>query len=573
MLVAGHFAFAAPAASAHSVGESGGPAVVIANEASLADTAAAISLAASDPRATVVLAEGADSLGDQAAASIARRRPARAVLVGGEAVLSRALQREIAGLAPGAVIERIAGSSRIVTAALVERQGRDRDAARSLVIVHGWTDRDVALGAALVASGGADAVLLTGAGRLSDTVAESIADHPPGRILLLGSVAAPHSPVGQALDSLGAMPIERYENSEPGEIIASSSGGSLPLELRHGVLVDADNPGGVMSGAVVAANDPGAVVLLARRDVPSTASYKLRDGWSPERITVVGQAISTIPGFGLPGSSAATGESSTEQAFETFSVGSSFACGLLASSEIECWGSNSDGTATPPNGNFAAVSAGSHHACAVRTDGRLACWGRDTYRRASPPGGKFSAVSPGWQHSCAVRTDGRLTCWGNSRNRATAAPGGIFTALDAGGGHTCALRTDGQVKCWGENAGGEASAPGGKYKAVAIGSSHSCAIRTDGRLVCWGQNVKGQSRPPAGRFTALALGQNFGCAVRDDAAVECWGNNDDGESQPPEGSFTDVSAGRRHMCGHRPDGTVTCWGYRSQPKVAASILP
>ena len=549
--------------------------VVIANRTSLPDVAAAIAVAASNPDVTLALSDSESDIGTDAARTLARTSPRRVVLIGGQAVLSSDLHAQIAAEARDATVQRAAGSSRFGTALLATRLRPAAATPRSLAIVHGWNEHDVALGAAFVASGGADDLLFTGFRRLSDTVADYIADRPPRRIFLLGSVASTKSPAGSDLDSRAdAVPVERWEDGEPGEVVVAANSGSVPTAWRYGVLVDADDPSAVLAGAAAAAADPGSVVLFARHGTITDAGYRLRDLWLPERMTVLGGAVSAIPGWAPVGSSAATGESTTRRAYVSVSAGNAnFACGLLSSGSIECWGVNNDGAARPPDGAFRAVSAGSRHACAIRSDGRLVCWGRSTYGRASPPSGKFSAVSAGWQHSCAIRSDGRLVCWGRSSSRQTRAPSGKFVTLDAGGGHTCALRTDRQVRCWGENSGGEASAPGGQYTAVATGSSHSCAIRADGRLVCWGQNIRGQSKPPKGKYTALALGQNFGCAVRDDSAVVCWGDNRDGEASPPAGAFTDVSAGRQYACGHRPEGTVTCWGFRSQPQVAVSVLP
>lgn len=59
------------------------------------------------------------------------------------------------------------------------------------------------------------------------------------------------------------------------------------------------------------------------------------------------------------------------------SVGTSHACALLDSGELECWGGNDHGEADVPAGRFVAVSAGEYHSCGLRPQGEIECWGRD----------------------------------------------------------------------------------------------------------------------------------------------------------------------------------------------------
>ena len=57
------------------------------------------------------------------------------------------------------------------------------------------------------------------------------------------------------------------------------------------------------------------------------------------------------------------------------SVGKWFACGLLDSEEVGCWGWNYQGQTNAPEGRFRSVSAGNVHACAVADSGEVICWG------------------------------------------------------------------------------------------------------------------------------------------------------------------------------------------------------
>ena len=522
----------------------------------------------------MVLAESADSIGVSAAASLAVRVPQRITLVGGESVLSPALQREIAGLAPGAEIERIAGRNRVSTSLTALRRITGESSLDSLVIVHGWTPADMAHGAAVVASGGADGLLLASCGKLEDAVSAAVTGNRFKRIVLVGKLATPRCPSGAQLeDVVGSAVLERHENSEPVEVVVAANGGQLPADLRHGVIVDAADVSELAAGAAAAAGNPGTLVLYAHRDRVSELSALTLVDWFPESLTLIGSASWLVEGVGSARQGDAPGVSTSRTVYESVEAGNAHICGLLKSGQIECWGDHRDGRTEVPDGNYQAVSAGFRHTCALDASRRVVCWGRSTYGRADPPSGRFLAVAAGWQHSCGITEDKRLRCWGRARDGATRAPSGEFTALSAGGGHTCALRTDGRIACWGANGDGESSPPSGRFVAVEVGFAHSCGIRTNGRIVCWGANVDGQKNAPSGRFVDLSLGQNFGCALDREGSIRCWGANRDGEGDAPRGSFVDVEVGGKVSCGLRGDGRVTCWGFRSLPAVADVILP
>ena len=63
---------------------------------------------------------------------------------------------------------------------------------------------------------------------------------------------------------------------------------------------------------------------------------------------------------------------------------------------------------------FVSVSVHGYHSCGLRSGGSIACWGYDSYGQASPPQGSFASVSAGFYHTCAVRTDGEVACWGSN---------------------------------------------------------------------------------------------------------------------------------------------------------------
>ncbi|AUX43459.1 uncharacterized protein SOCE26_049080 [Sorangium cellulosum] len=56
---------------------------------------------------------------------------------------------------------------------------------------------------------------------------------------------------------------------------------------------------------------------------------------------------------------------------------------------------------------------GDQHGCALRPDGTLTCWGDDTYGQRSAPEGKYHQLTAGTWFTCALRdSDDSEACWG-----------------------------------------------------------------------------------------------------------------------------------------------------------------
>ncbi len=548
--------------------------MVLASEQAPADAAVAAGIAAATERSTLAFTRSSTALGARSRSSLQSEQPDVVVLVGGPSALSEELRPEIAALVPEAEIERVAGSGRIATSLAAFERIVGASAPDTVAIMHAWTSDDIAHGAAVVASGGADALLLASCGKLEAAVSDAVAGGRFARIVLIGKLAtsrcASRAQIGRA--SAPTAP-EHYEEFEPVHVVAAGNDGRIPDDLRHGVLVDVGNPRELMAAVAAAVANRGTLVLYAHRDRITEASAATLVDWIPQSLTLIGAATNLVEGVGRARQGDAPGVSTSRTAYTSVSAGNAHTCGLLPSGQIECWGDGRDGRTDPPDGEYLEVSAGFRHTCALSAGHRVACWGRDTYGRADPPAGRFATVAAGWQHSCGINADQRLRCWGRSSDGETDAPSGRFVSVAAGGGHSCALRVDGRVACWGANGDGESNAPGGRFEAVEVGFSHSCGIRTNGRIECWGADVDGQLDAPAGAFADVSLGQNSGCALDREGDARCWGADQDGEGEVPPGTFDDIELGGKFSCGHRGDGTVTCWGFRSQPAIADLILP
>jgi len=372
----------------------------------------------------------------------------------------------------------------------------------------------------------------------------------------------------------------------------------------------------------------GTCTLVAR--VAASSSYKARDG--------IAQS------FMIKG---------TPTAVTQISAGSGSGCVLITGGMVKCWGNNSYGQLgddsltsrlTPVSvkeltqdfslkdlSGVSSISVSDGYACALLTSGKVKCWGKNSSgqlgdgsstNRLTPVLVKdlsgVAAISTGQKHACALLTGGKVKCWGfNISGQVGDGSTGYrltpvlvkdlsgVAAISAGGSQSCALLTGGTVKCWGFNISGQvgdgsttnrltpvsvkaATGTGSLSGVIAIsaGGSQTCAALSGGTAVCWGNNLSGQlgdgskadrSRPVSVKdlsgVAAISAGGDHTCAELTGGAVKCWGSNASG--QLGNGSTTDrskpvsvkdlsgvaaISAGRQQTCALLTDSTVKCWG-------------
>ncbi|MGH2833866.1 MAG: RCC1 domain-containing protein, partial [Solirubrobacteraceae bacterium] len=234
-------------------------------------------------------------------------------------------------------------------------------------------------------------------------------------------------------------------------------------------------------------------------------------------------------------------------------AGVGFACALLETHSIDCWGFGLDGelgnghserslTPVQVSGitNAITIAAGEAEACAVLSNHTVKCWG-DNHGGALGDGktqeeqessdvpvevsGITSAVAvtSGDTDACAVLESGEVRCWGSNlsgdlgdgktqqEQESTDVPvkvSGITTAtaLTAAWRHICALLKSGKVECWGDDEFGDLGdghsfepsptpvAVSGISTAthIASGYFHTCAVLSSGGVDCWGENAFGQ---------------------------------------------------------------------------------
>lgn len=180
--------------------------------------------------------------------------------------------------------------------------------------------------------------------------------------------------------------------------------------------------------------------------------------------------------------------------FVQVSVGGWHSCGVKTDGMVACWGYNEnpfsdrsvvgDGQATPPEGvTFTQVSAGlgGWHTCGVRADNhQVQCWGLDGDGQASPAAGEFTQVSSGKYFSCGVRVDNTLACWGWSDYGQIQIPQADCLHLsDKWPRYECTTTEEDD-----------------KYTFVTAGLIHVCAAKMDNSVICWGKNNDGRASPP-----------------------------------------------------------------------------
>jgi len=203
--------------------------------------------------------------------------------------------------------------------------------------------------------------------------------------------------------------------------------------------------------------------------------------------------------------------------------------------------------------NATAIAAGFDFACAVVGSGGVQCWGGNDDGQLGV--GAFADASACGTTTCSPTP---MTVKGVG---GTAALSGA-TAVAAGEGHACAIVSGGAVVCWGENTDGElgdgtttnsstpvavcavgASAPCTSYltgvTAITASDEFTCALLADGTVACWGVAgvtysatsvpVLVPSSPggttPLSDVVTIASGAAFSCAVQADQSVYCWGTN------------------------------------------------
>lgn len=221
------------------------------------------------------------------------------------------------------------------------------------------------------------------------------------------------------------------------------------------------------------------------------------------------------------------------------------ACAVTSNGNALCWGWNLAGAlgrgfkgdrgfADPQSLSelrFVDLETGFGHTCGLTASGDAYCWGSNEVGRLGTgdiedrllpelvQGGlSFTSITTGGSFTCAITTAREIYCWGwgwegrtgtgNMEDQLSPAPNLMpepATAVSGGQHHACAIAESGNLYCWGANHNGQLGVPVAGYATtpqlvplpapvvrVATGFLHTCAITSDDRLYCWGANAHGQ---------------------------------------------------------------------------------
>ncbi len=235
------------------------------------------------------------------------------------------------------------------------------------------------------------------------------------------------------------------------------------------------------------------------------------------------------------------------------------------------WGYNSNGQATPPEGNdFVAIAAGAQFSLGLKADGSILGRGTNIYGQCDVPypNSEFAAIAAGGVHSLGLRDGGSVTAWGDNRHGQgnVPSPNSDFVAIAAGGVHSLGLRHDGSIVAWGDNHLAQCSIPlpNSGFITISAGYWYSLGLKTDGAVVAWGDNNYGQCDAPSpdSGFIAISAGSGHCLGLKADGSIVAWGDNRFGQCNipSPNSGFITISAGHLHSLGLKNDGSIATWG-------------
>ena len=493
---------------------------------------------------------------------------------------------------------------------------------RTLAIARAGALSDIGVGAALVAGGRADALVLAASDSvLGIETAEFMSEIQPREVLLVGGRAVLSNEVEADIARLvDGVQLRRFDGAD--RIETAADGARLQLEAGAGVtliLANGWSLADVSVAAAAVAAGVGDAVLYSSRDELGSATSMLLSEVRPAHVILVGGTAAltasveteldsilqnvTVQRLGgatrvetaalVAEAGYADGASSVVVAngWRLTEVGIAAALAAADTSSAVLYTSSDaldDAAENVISGHSlreavligdtdalhervaSAVTALLGSAAVERISGRTdsdtaAKAARRALFGASTAGGPssgniFKSVTSGGGHACGLMTTNNVYCWGNNEFGQSVAPDRTFRGVAAGWGHTCALSDDNAGHCWGNNEIGQSTAPSAILRSVSAGVAHSCGLSSDGSARCWGDERLDASAVAQVQFESIVSGGAHSCGIDVKGALQCWGNNSQGQLEVPAGSYQAVSAGGAHSCALGASGEAVCWG-------------
>ena len=264
--------------------------VVIANGWSAADSAVASALAALESdrgSAAVVLHATSTELTERTAGFLEARTPSRAILVGGTAALSPAVEADVKRLL-GAAPARIEGRDRFDTAAKAVPGNAD-----TFIVANGYSPADTGVAAALAAVSPNAAVLLATADSLTEPTARVLRERKPRRVEFVGGTKVLAKQLADRVREL--VPSITNVHRHEGDSRTHTAAAAAPDAAATLVVANGWSPADTAVAAALAAITPNAAVLYATRTSLGSPSGDRIAALQPSAVVLIGgnKALST----------------------------------------------------------------------------------------------------------------------------------------------------------------------------------------------------------------------------------------------------------------------------------------
>ncbi len=279
------------------------------------------------------------------------------------------------------------------------------------------------------------------------------------------------------------------------------------------------------------------------------------DGLSSEEETVV----STISPTDTPMPPA--------EGYIAISNGSYHVCALKSTGEVECWGSDFNGGASPPLGeHFMQISAGQGFTCGILVDESVKCWGQIWFDDA-PPRDDFVAKFSKDGEMCTTLENGTDMCWSYTTwvdvdvSDDDLPEWGDEVVTDISQGLICTETHFRDWICWAQIEYTSPSPPDDlKFMNISSGYSHVCGLLKNGTPMCWGGlRAEIPAEVSAEQFTSIMSDIDFTCGVRENDSEICWGNVSESSVLQLINEYTMISGGFDDACGLEISGIILCW--------------